>query len=257
MKRLGILFITVIFYFQAFSQNCIIGNQDTTNFTHTTGNFSPNHLLGTHFTLETTGTLISLNLIGKNTGSQVQMALYDDSIGKPNNLISYTGITTVGAGVISLPVAPITLQYGDYWVMAIYDLAAVHTYKTLLTPERRVFYSTVEFGSALPLNASNFKIYKGQDFTYFMEVICLNSIQIEDQNRYSDFVISYNHDSQYINVSNSKLSRYTIELHDQLGSLLKRQYILTSNARIDVSNLPKGVYFVSIDSRSRKKIVVQ
>ena len=49
------------------------------------------------------------------------MAVYDDNAGVPNNLLASSGLCTVGTGVTSLPVTPILLPAGDYWIMAVYE----------------------------------------------------------------------------------------------------------------------------------------
>lgn len=86
----------------SYSQNCNIGNETATS--HFPASFSENYLLGSKYTLSQEGTLNSINLIGNDTGVGVQMAVYDDNVGVPNNLIASSGLSTVGNGVTTLPV---------------------------------------------------------------------------------------------------------------------------------------------------------
>src|SRR5688572_21798813 len=104
MKKLNLykmkkttLFLCLLFsfYFPSYSQNCNIGNEDTTGFAVFGANLFAGNLLGVKFTLNNNGVLNSLNLIGKIAGSPVQMAVYSDSSGAPWQLIASTNIDTV------------------------------------------------------------------------------------------------------------------------------------------------------------------
>ena len=70
--------------------DCDIGNVDPTGFGN--GNFGSNFLLGVAFTLEEEGTINSINLIGNDNGSLVQMAVYNDLTGVPDDLIVFSEI---------------------------------------------------------------------------------------------------------------------------------------------------------------------
>ena len=83
----------------------------------TYGQFSANYLLGVKYSLSQEGTLNAIKLIGNDSGSGVQMAVYDDNGGVPNNLIAYSAPSIVGE-LTSLPVTPVLLPAGDYWIMA-------------------------------------------------------------------------------------------------------------------------------------------
>ena len=99
-----IYFLTLMLMgLSSYSQNCNIGNETATS-DFEASSFGENYLLGTKFTLSQEGTLNSINLIGNDTGVGVQMAVYDDNEGVPNNLIASSGLSTVGNGVTTLPV---------------------------------------------------------------------------------------------------------------------------------------------------------
>ncbi len=150
----------------AISQNCNIGNEDTLGFSNGLG-FQAEVLLGVKFKLNSKGSLNSMNLIGNNTGAQVRMALYDDSSGVPNNLISSTAPGLVGTGIISLPVTSVQLDTGDYWVMAVYSAVGAHSYVDRGPNGNPVYYSSLIFSDPMPQNASSFAAYSGDRFTYF------------------------------------------------------------------------------------------
>ncbi len=159
----------------SYSQNCNIGNDTLTN-AYSPGNFSPNFILGVKFTLTQTGTLRSLNLMGKKIGERIQMALYDDNLAVPRNLIASSSISTIRNGVTSLPVNPILLPPGDYWIMTIYETGGYSSDVNLGASGSVVYYSSLTFGNPLPSNASNFLSYSGQDFLYFLGVDCGNTL---------------------------------------------------------------------------------
>ena len=174
MKHFNIL---VLFFLSlnTFSQNCNIGNENVTN-DFTNGNFGANYLLGVKHTLSQVGTLNSINLIGNNTGVGVQMAVYDDNNGVPNNLIAYSSQSFVGNGLTSLPVTPVLLSPGDYWIMAIYQIDGNNSNVNLTALGNVVYYTPLVYGSAIPTNASGFISYTEQDFLYFLGIDCGNTI---------------------------------------------------------------------------------
>jgi hypothetical protein len=256
MKKTGLLIVGLLICTLAFSQNCNIGNQDTTGFDATNGNFQANFLVGIQFPLETVGVLNSLNLIGKNTGAQVQMALYDDDDGAPNNLIVFTGTTTVGSGVVSLPVSPTELSPGNYWVMAIYDDAAIHTYKTNEAEGNIVYYDTLIFGSPIPPDASSFLFYTGHDFTYFLDITC-GPLGVNDLDMINSIEFYPNPSSEFIYISNEQGGNYQLEIIDAKGVLRKKVQVKSSDTQIDIRDLSKGAYHFVIDNRLSRTIVLE
>jgi hypothetical protein len=174
MKYFNIL-VLLFLSLNTFSQNCNIGNESITN-DFTNGNFGANYLLGVKHTLSQVGTLNSINLIGNNTGVGVQMAVYDDNNGVPNNLIAYSSQSFVGNGLTSLPVTPVLLSPGDYWIMAIYQIDGNNSNVNLTAVGNVVYYTPLVYGSAIPTNASGFISYTEQDFLYFLGIDCGNTI---------------------------------------------------------------------------------
>ena len=77
---------------------CNIENETSTN-DFVDGQFSANYLLGVKYSLSQEGTLNAIKLIGNDSGSGVQMAVYDDNGGVPNNLIAYSAPSIVGDGL--------------------------------------------------------------------------------------------------------------------------------------------------------------
>ncbi len=153
----------------AWSQ-CAFGNY---NFGFTSvGIFSANYIGGVEYYLPSNATISSLNLWGLGTNGLVQMALYQDNAGVPGNLLATSNIDTVDSGAISLPIAPLSLAAGFYWIMAIYDASGStsdHTHLTL-SSNKTVYYQSHSFGSPLPTNASGFSSYCCQDMHYWAEL---------------------------------------------------------------------------------------
>lgn len=109
-------------------------------------------------------------MIGNGNGVNFQMAIYDDTGGVPNNLVTNTTISSVGTGIVSLPVAPVQLEPGDYWIMAIYEGDGNHSNVNQNSQRSPVYYNPLPFGSPIPPNASGFSSYTGQDFLYFATI---------------------------------------------------------------------------------------
>ncbi len=251
MKKFTIFFITMVFMtFSAFSQDCNIGNSDGSDPDFTMGNFTPEYLLGVHFTLSEVGVLHSLNMIGNGTGSLFQMAIYNDNGGVPNNLVTYTGISTVGTGVMSLPITPVELPAGDYWIMAIYDDNGSGTNQSNVNTSAGtnvVYYTGLNFGDPIPTNASAFTSYTGQDFLYFAEISC-GALSVNDfqENTVS---ISPNPASDYLMISNLKESTM-FKIYDLTGKKLFEKELDAINNKIDVSNLAVGTYLLNYGANS-------
>jgi len=256
MKNILVFIVGILITSIAHSQNCNIGNEDTLNFNTTSGEFTENYLLGVQFTLTTQGVLNSINLIGKNTGAQVQMAVYDDNNGVPNNLIASTGTTIVGNGIISLPVNPTQLFPGDYWVMAIYDSTAIHTYEDSIAIGNVLYYNSLNFGDPIPSNASNFLSYSGDDFTYFLGISC-ETLGVDDLELKNQISIYPNPSSDFLHISNINEENYVLEIIDFSGKKIKTIEVTSGEVEISISDLSKGSYFVVINNRLIQKIVIQ
>lgn len=255
MKKISTLFVMLFIAFTSFSQDCNIGNSDGTDPDFITGNFGADYILGVDFTLSQVGVLHSLNMIGNGTGAGLQMAIYDDNGGVPNNLIAFTAISTVGTGVVSLPVTPVQLPAGNYWIMAIYDnngSSTDHTNVNYSDPTSIVYYDGVPFGSALPNNASAFVSYAGQDFLYFAEISCGPlSVQDFEQNVIS---ISPNPASDYILIGNLKEDT-KCQIFDLTGKKLLEQELSDANNQMDISRLAIGTYLLKYGPNSVAQFV--
>jgi hypothetical protein len=131
------------------------GIRDITAMTGTIG-LTQNYLMGTKHTLLVGGTLKSINLFGRNTGTNVQMALYKDNNGAPGALLatSVTGVVNV-TGEISLAVNPVKIPEGDYWIMAVFSETGSHANRG--TVSNTLFYfGAITYGSEFPSSATDF-----------------------------------------------------------------------------------------------------
>jgi hypothetical protein len=131
------------------------GIRDLTGMTGT-GGFAENWIMGTKHTLDKPGTLKSINLFGKNSGSNVQMALYKDSNGVPGDLVAVSakGIVNI-TGEISLAIDPIKIPEGDYWIMAVYSAGGVHV-NTGTVSNTLYYFKALTYGDAYPSNGADF-----------------------------------------------------------------------------------------------------
>lgn len=241
--------------FSAFSQDCNIGNSDGTDPDFTTGNFGSDFLLGVSFNLSQVGVLYSLNMIGNGTGANFQMAIYDDNGGVPNNLVTYTAISTVGTGIMSLPVTPIQLAAGDYWIMSVYDnngSGTNHSNVNLVAGSNVVYYDDLPFGNAIPPNASGFQTYTGQDFLYFAVISC-GPLSVDDF-EINNLSITPNPASDYIVIGNLK-ENTMFEIYDLTGKKLIEKELSALNNQIDISHLAAGTYLLNYGANSMAKFV--
>jgi hypothetical protein len=127
-------------------------------------------MIGTRYSLTTPGTLMSLNLIGRNTGAGVQMGIYEDNSGIPGDLITTTSIGQVNNwGVISLPTDPLELEAGNYWIFANFSATGLHIWAAT-APGKVMYFKNLTFGNPFPSNGSSFTIDHNYDFAFYMVV---------------------------------------------------------------------------------------
>jgi len=245
MKQIYILIVLTLFSFNAFSQNCNIGNE-TASDEFTGGNIHANYLTGVKHTLSETGTLTSLNLIGNGTGALVQMALYKDNVTAPGNLIAVSAVGTVVNGLTSLSVSPTLLNPGDYWIMAIYETdgnSSNFNYAATGT----VFYSTSHpFGEDLPQSGAQFYKLTGQDFLYFAGITCGTILSAQKNKDWIGSISLFpNPSSEFIKVSGlTATEAYTI--CNSLGHEISTGST-SANESIDIKHLADGFYFLKFE----------
>lgn len=241
--KLFLFFFTFILS-ASYAQDCNIGNEDTTDFADVSGMIQANYLLGVKFDLSTNGDLHSLNLIGRNTGAKVQMAVYEDNGGVPGNLVVASNEGTVGKGIVSLSVTAIPLTAGSYWIMAVYNATALHTYKTVLATTNFMYYQALNFGSAIPGNASSFSSIQGQDLCYFMEISC-GSLTVRDVYNPGNIAVYPSVSSDFIYLNNLN-SHSEIVIMDITGRVIADFINKSTEEKIDIVNLNNGIYFIKL-----------
>ncbi|WP_310991813.1 T9SS type A sorting domain-containing protein [Aequorivita marina] len=242
MKKLYTLIFMLFIASTTYSQDCNIGNTDGSDPSFVIGSFIAHNLLGVNFTLSEVGVLQSLNMFGNNTIAQIQMAIYDDMGGAPNNLIAFSNITSLEVGLNSLPITPMELEPGDYWIMAIYDINGNHSNVNQNASSSLVYYIPQAFGSPIPTNASGFISYTGQDFLYYAEVSC-GPLSVNELERNS-ISISPNPASDYIVIGNIK-EDMLFEIYDLTGKKLIEKNLSMSENQIDISQLAAGTYLIN------------
>ena len=255
MKKIATLIAMLFIALSAFSQDCNIGNSDGTDPNFIPGNILPNYLLGVSFNLSQVGVLHSLNMIGNGTGANFQMAIYDDNAGVPNNLVTSTAISSVGTGIMSLPVTPVQLAAGDYWIMAVYDnngSSTNHSNVNYSATGKVVYYDDLPFGNPIPNNASGFLSYTDQDFLYFAEISC-GPLSV---NEFQENIVSIspNPATDYIVIGNLK-ENTMFQIYDLAGKKLIEKELSATNNRIDISQLAIGTYLMNYGTSSTAKFV--
>jgi hypothetical protein len=252
MKKI-ITLLLIIISNSTFAQNCNIGNEDPIGFNNSNDPFWENYLLGVKFNLSTNGVLTSLNLIGRNTGAQVQLAVYEDIAGVPGNLVVSSSAATVGAGIISIPVTPIQLFAGNYWIMGVYDNDGGHTYNKDSTGNT-VYYQSLFFGDPIPSNASSFISYTGYDFTYYMGITC-GTLGISDNDNLNNISIYPNPAIDLVTitgVNNLIDSNYIIT--DLVGKQVLAGKLSSETSLIDIRQLNAGVYLLQVGPNRKQTL---
>ena len=252
MKQIKQFYLLAFFFsLNSYSQICNIGNQTTTP-SFISGSFGANFLLGVKYNLSQDGTLRSINLLGNNTGEGVQMAVYNDVAGIPNNLIASSNLGTVGSGVTSLPVAPILLPAGDYWIMAVYQVGG-NSSNYNPTAANTVYYKSLTYGSPIPINASGFNTYTGQDFLYFLGIDCGNTLSTDSFDLVKNITLYPNPTSDFISISNLEFRENYVIVNQLAQIVLKGN---TDNGeKIDVKSLTNGFYFLKMNNGNTIKFI--
>lgn len=252
MKKITLIVLLALLAQFSYSQDCNIGNSDGSDPNFTTGNFTANYLLGVGFTLSQVGVLHALNMIGNGNGSNFQMAIYDDMGGVPNSLVANTNISTVGTGIVSLPVAPVQLEAGDYWIMAVYENDGNHSNVNQNSLRSPVYYTELPFGNPMPTNASGFLTYDGQDFLYFATISCggLSTDNFEETN----ISVFPNPAADFISIANLKENK-TFIIYDVSGKKLLEKELSTTDNQIDISQLATGTYFLNYGSGAGVRLI--
>ena len=127
---------------------------------------SADYLLGTALVVPTDMTMTALALIGKSATGNVRMALYTDSSGAPDALVSETASTSVPVGVLEMPVESVALPAGTYWIMAVFDTTAS---VGIAFPSKEVVqYRSLAFSDPMPATFGSPSTYTGQVFNYYI-----------------------------------------------------------------------------------------
>jgi len=254
MKNSIFLFLLLIST-TVFAQNCNIGNQSSTGFTNSGDPLYKNYIMGIKFTLANADTLRSLNLIGRNTGAGVKMALYKDVAGLPGDLVvKSTNSGTVTSGAVSLAVTPTVLAAGNYWIMAVYDAHGGHTYSKTQTGTN-VYYKALNYNDAVPANASDFLHYTGSTFTYFLGITCITSLGVTNATNSSVINFYPNPATDFITV-NTEANRIgaTYSIKNITGKQLLTGLLTSEKNIIDINILEAGMYFIIIGDKERQTI---
>jgi len=249
----GIFLFLLLISSAIFAQNCNIGNQSSTGFTNSADPIFKDYLVGIKFRLNDTGTVRTLNLIGRNTGTSVKMALYKDKLGVPGNLVDSTSIGTVTSGVVSFPITPTVLDTGFYWVMAIYSSNGGHTYSKTETGSN-VYYNIQPFNSSIPLNASNFILYKSNTtFTYFLGIDCGITTGITQAANSSVINFYPNPATDAITINTlPNLVGKTYSITNISGIQIATGQLTNETNVIDIHGLEAGMYFMILGDRERE-----
>ena len=255
MKKTLILSLTVLFSSLVYAQDCNIGNEDSTVLKDGTP-FSADFILGTKHSLAKAGILKSINVLSKNNGDQIQMAVYSDSSGVPKKLLADGGIATLKLGVNSFTVTQTQLAAGDYWIMAVYDKSGDMAYKGAVD-NTKTYFGDHSFGRPLPTNISHYTSYGGQQLGYFLEIKCgtLSNVTLEST---EEPTVYPNPATDLVHIAKLNAgSASKITILDACGRQVKEEITREAEIDIDISSLSAGTYSVMQNGQYISKLVKQ
>ena len=129
------------------------------------GAMSPGYLGGVVVQVRATTTLRAIGMIATASGPRTRMAVYRDNNESPSALVADTAPTALVVGRNHLPVTPVALAPGNYWIMAVYDTSAGVQQALTTTPYR---YTTLAFTSAMPSNINNASSSTAKLLNYYL-----------------------------------------------------------------------------------------
>jgi hypothetical protein len=127
---------------------------------------SPNHLLGSRIAVPQASTLTHIGIIVKGEGAQVKVGIYTEVAGEPGTLIASTAATPLVLGRMELPVPSTDLPAGNYWFMAVYDVAGQVGYAFDEAAVSK--YVVHQFADPLPTTFPSATSETGPTFNYYL-----------------------------------------------------------------------------------------
>ncbi len=229
--------------------DCSIGNLvETSNFKNDI-TLGMDKLMGIKFTLASEGTLKSINIIGSGTNDKYKMALYSDNNDAPDTLITFTNEATIAKGFTQNSVTPVLLPAGNYWVMAVYKFGGGNVKIYAETVKTTKYYATdLVYGDDFPKTGTGFVFYKGLQLLYSLTLDCGNTLSAKSLENNVALNAYPNPSNDYIKIAglNSNVN-YTIR---GVNGNIVLQGITENQQEINLRNLAKGLYFITIDGFS-------
>jgi hypothetical protein len=103
-------------------QRVLVGESNTLPETQ---NYSPNFLTARRVTVAATAQLSNFGVITRQGGSQARIGLYRNTgefpTERPAERVAQTGATLLQTGRQEIPIAPVQLAAGDYWIVTQFD----------------------------------------------------------------------------------------------------------------------------------------
>lgn len=127
---------------------------------------SPNFLLGNSLEIPANTVITHLGVLGKAAGPHVQLGLYTDNGGSPDQLVTATGTEVLAAKQNWFPATPVEITAGTYWLMGVYDASALIGYTTS-DPSAVVKYRNLTFNGTLPTTFGSAFSFTGATYNYY------------------------------------------------------------------------------------------
>jgi hypothetical protein len=245
-----IIFLSLLF-FQTFSirAQCLFGySQLDTGYQ--TGIWLGDYLLGVKVQVTDQGVLNSLNLINGGSPNNIKMVLYDDKNDSPNKLVTIAGPCPNLVGTNTFSTAPITINPGFYWLMAIHSGTVFGSTPFYFDPYKlsiTQYYKHVNFDS-IPSSANDFiRDTSGAASYYFLDIHCPVTInEFEDPKAHP---IYPNPATDFIYCPTFDLKKEFLGIFNTTGAEVKADF--ANNYTIRIFELPPGLYLLKTCRGSR------
>lgn len=169
----------------------------------------------------------------------------------PNENFEIMGVSSISESkIVSDALIEVCYNYKDKYIMEDY-------YQSAVINENGLNLLTVEGAQSVNINEINglnkklISIYEDMFFNYFSSsVFNLNSLSNENFENLSQTKIAPNPASSYLNIE-SKKQLLEAKFFNSIGTLVQKES-LENNSRINIEQLPNGIYFLLLTDYNNK-----
>ncbi|HET6992162.1 MAG TPA: T9SS type A sorting domain-containing protein [Bacteroidia bacterium] len=229
-----------------------------------TMNIPSNTAFAIRVTAASAGTLTDLCMY--NSGVSIvnmKMAVYDDNGGVPGNLVASTGsfALTNTPGAMVVPVTPVNIIPGDYYLTGVID-ASASPIAVDNTTSVTIFAMSLPFSSSFPATGTSFSTAPGNPVNIWMNITCSTSGIQETVGAHSLSMNGYPvpaHDVYSMSFHSTTAMKVVISLYNSNGQKVSEseEPIGAGESKIDLplNGLAEGLYFLRITNEAREVLI--